>query len=136
LIHIRICTKVYVSLHIGCGVKNESGDASFVLNIFWLYILCVYILVTWMLGCRNCLSHVPNFPITSIHTHILKNSKKNFFYFWNNFLRVFHLKTFTRPHSSTWETDGFKGFVANVKCNRDSYNSKLGFSFLLFSISF
>ena len=46
------------------------------------------------------------------------------------------METLTRPHSSTWESKGFKGLVAYAKCNRDSYDSELGFSFLLFSFSF
>jgi len=39
-----------------------------------------------------------------------------------------------RPHSSTWETEGFKGLVTCTKCNHDSYGSKLGFSSTYISI--
>ena len=65
----------------------------------------------------------------------LRKTKKIFdflflFSFW--ILWVFHLKTLTRPHSSTWESKGFKGLVAYAKCNRDSYDSELGFSFSYF----
>jgi len=47
---------------------------------------------------------------------------------------VLHLKTLTRPHSSTWETEGFKELVAYAKCNPDFYGSVLGFSVSYFSV--
>ena len=37
------------------------------------------------------------------------------------------MQTFMRPHSSTWVTKGFKGFVASAKYNHDSSDSELGF---------
>ena len=74
--------------------------------------------------------------------YIISPSLVYMFMFWKNqkhfplflkwFLWVFHLKTLTRPHSSTWEIDGFKGLVAYAKCNRDSCESELRFSFSYF----
>jgi len=59
---------------------------------------------------------------------VLKKSKRSSFAF-EIILWIFHLKTLTRPNSSTWETDVYKGLVAYAKCNRDSYESMLGCSF-------
>ena len=66
-----------------------------------------------------------------LYITVLKKTKKIFLPLWI-ILWVFHLETLTRPHSSTWESKGFKVLIAYAKCNRDSYDSELGFSSLIF----
>ena len=53
----------------------------------------------------------------------LKKSKR-FPLLLKRFLLVFHFKTLTRLHSSTWETEGFKGLVAYAIYNYTSYESE------------
>jgi len=60
----------------------------------------------------------------------LKYPKIFQFFFW-----AYLLQTLTRPRSSTWVTKGFKGLVACIKCNNDSYDGELGFwSFVVVSL--
>jgi len=61
---------------------------------------------------------------------------KIFFFVLKRFFWAFHLKTHVRPHSSTWETNGFKELVDYAKCNRDSYEIELRFYFSYFSFLF
>jgi len=62
-------------------------------------------------------------PLPCIYAMLLKKKTKNI----SQILWVCLLQILTKSHSSTWVTKGFKRFVACVKCNRYSYDSKLGF---------
>jgi len=73
-----------------------------------------------------------SFP-NSVHISFEKNQKD---FLFTAILVVLHLKTLTRFHSSTWETNGFKGLVVYAKYNRDSYDSELGLSCSYFSFLF
>lgn len=50
------------------GWKMRVGMRLFYWDIFWLYVLLVYTLVTSLLRCCSCMSCVHNFPI--IHVYI------------------------------------------------------------------
>ena len=80
---------------------------------------------------QNVFISFPNY----VHISFEGGKTKKIFFIFEIILWVFHLETLTKLHSSTWETEGFKGLVAYAKCNRDSYDSEVGFSFPYFSFS-
>ena len=90
------------------------------LDVFWLCILFVHNLVTWLLRWCNCPSCVRYLPITCTYDHVQKKSKIFFFVSEIFCWCIFH-KSSSRPHSSTWGTDRFKGLVDSAECNHNSY---------------
>jgi len=64
------------------------------------------------------------FPLPCTYVTRLKNPK-----IFQRILWAYLLQTLTRPHLSTFVTNGFKGLC--VKCNCDFYDSELVFRILL-----
>jgi len=80
------------------------------LDVFWLCILFVYNLVTWLLRWCNCPSCVRYLPITCTYDHVQKNQK-----YFSLFLKYFVGVYFTNPHRDLThplgEPIGLKGLL-------------------------